>query len=170
MGISNIHDESVPHPVPIQTTCLPCFSSYSSLPVCDLFHNLLWPAYRRSLPGGYLASRFDTVPFPIYNGCPRTVSSPLESNIVSFSLFWASIINPFAGRSFVAHFLSMTERDEHLADERAPLVTPEQTATNADSPRSANGQSEFDNDGCTKDLSESKSSWYLCMLTLSIGG
>lgn len=64
----------------------------------------------------------------------------------------------------------MTERDEHSTDESAPLVTPDQTATDADSPNSANGQSEFDNGGSTRDLSESKSSWYLFLLTLSIGG
>ena len=65
----------------------------------------------------------------------------------------------------------MTERDERLEDERAPLVLPDHTDGNdADSMTARNGNAEFDNGKLAGELTESKSSWYMFMLTLSIGG
>jgi solute carrier family 45 protein 1/2/4 len=65
----------------------------------------------------------------------------------------------------------MTDRDEHLAGEGAPLVGPDYAdANDVDSLTAASGQGEFDNARSTGDLAKSKSSWYLFLLTLSIGG
>lgn len=65
-------------------------------------------------------------------------------------------------------FSSMTDRDGNFADERAPLVTPDHTDGNAvDSVPVADEGGELDNN---ENLTESKSSWYLFLLTLSIGG
>jgi solute carrier family 45 protein 1/2/4 len=43
-------------------------------------------------------------------------------------------------------------------------------ANDVDSLTAASGQGEFDNARSTGDLAKSKSSWYLFLLTLSIGG
>lgn len=65
----------------------------------------------------------------------------------------------------------MTEQDEHLADERAPLVAPDHTdGDDVDSVTAANGHTGIDDGEQGGDLAESKSSWYMFMLTLSIGG
>lgn len=65
----------------------------------------------------------------------------------------------------------MTERDERLAEERAPLVAPDNTdGYDADSVTALNGNGGLDNGKKEADLVESKSGWYMFMLTLSIGG
>lgn len=65
----------------------------------------------------------------------------------------------------------MTERDDHLEDERAPLVLPDHTDGNdVVSETAPNGHEEFDNGKLAGELTQSKSSFYMFMLTLSIGG
>lgn len=65
----------------------------------------------------------------------------------------------------------MTQRDdEHLAGERSPLVTPDPTDTDGANSLTATGDQEDFHNVIHAELAESKSSWYLFLLTLSIGG
>lgn len=65
----------------------------------------------------------------------------------------------------------MTERDECLAEERAPLVASDNTdGSDGDSVTALNGRGGPDNGKQEAGLAESKSGWYMFMLTLSIGG
>lgn len=66
----------------------------------------------------------------------------------------------------------MTDTDGRIADETSPLVGPERRFNDSDVDPllDSSGRNASRRDVDTGDLAETRSSWYLFLLTLSIGG